>query len=78
MIIPWAVAVRCVIGGTRLRTQRSLLFCQVVGGITCIFFPFGTVLGMLTRIVPPRPAARDAFDRLPAVGVGWDDVMRNE
>lgn len=78
MVIPLTMAACCVIAGTRLRTQRSLLFCQVVAGVTCIFFPVGTVRGVLTLIVLSRPEVRDSFDRLPAVGFNWENMMREE
>lgn len=47
--------------GHRLRAHGSYVFCQVMAAIACVFFPFGTVLGVFTLIVLTRPAVKALF-----------------
>lgn len=56
------LAILTFTAGRRLRQRRSYSFCQTVAAINCIFFPFGTILGVLTLIVLKRPSVREAFD----------------
>ncbi|WP_233214451.1 hypothetical protein [Rhodopirellula bahusiensis] len=52
----------CVaMAGRKLNQRRGHLFCLVVAGMECCFFPFGTVLGVLTILVLTRPTVRQAF-----------------
>lgn len=55
------LATLTIMAGRRLREQRAHSFCMVVAAINCFFFPFGTILGVLTLIVLKRPAVREAF-----------------
>lgn len=50
-----AYAGRCI-----ARRRRHLL-CLVVAGISCMFMPFGTVLGVFTLVVLLRPSVKAAF-----------------
>lgn len=49
------------LAGRRLMQRNGHLYCLVVAGIECCFFPFGTVLGVLTILVLTRPMVRQAF-----------------
>jgi hypothetical protein len=44
----------------RRRTHRT--FCLAVAAVSCLFTPFGTVLGVFTLIVLSREGVRQAFD----------------
>jgi succinate dehydrogenase/fumarate reductase cytochrome b subunit len=45
----------------RLRERRSLRFCQVVAGLSCLSVPIGTLLGAFTFVVLARPSLRARF-----------------
>lgn len=73
-VVTWSVltigaslvlAILTFVAGRRLGQRRSHSFCQTVAAINCIFFPFGTILGVLTLIVLKRPSVREAFDTKP-------------
>lgn len=51
--------------GRFLRRHERYTFCLVVAAIECIFFPFGTVLGVLTIIVLQRVSVKQLFERQP-------------
>jgi hypothetical protein len=38
------------------------MFCLVMASITCMFMPFGTVLGVFTLIVLMRPSVKPLFE----------------
>ena len=40
-----------VAAGRFLKQQRHDMFCLVIAGVTCMFAPFGTVLGVFTIVV---------------------------
>jgi hypothetical protein len=48
--------------GRFLARRKHHLFCLVVAGVECLFFPFGTVLGVFTIIVLMRPSVQQAFE----------------
>jgi hypothetical protein len=37
------------------------VFCLVVAGVSCLFMPFGTILGVLSLIVLNRPSVKLLF-----------------
>lgn len=45
----------------RLRERRSLRFCQVAAGLSCLSLPLGTLLGVFTFVVLARPSVRARF-----------------
>jgi hypothetical protein len=60
-----AFAVCLAVAGRNLQRQRGYTFCLVVGAISCLFVPFGTVLGVFTLVVLLRPSVKSLFG-LPA------------
>jgi hypothetical protein len=48
--------------GLQIRKRRSRIFCMIVAGITCLGFPYGTVLGVFTFIVLARPSVQKLFE----------------
>ncbi|WKZ34675.1 MAG: hypothetical protein QY332_13725 [Anaerolineales bacterium] len=62
ILFGWAFAVSMAIAGYFLGKQQRYMFCMVMAGISCIFTPFGTVLGVFTLIVLLRPAVRELFN----------------
>lgn len=57
----WTMAAAIAVAGRFLSTQRNRMYCLVVAGISTIFAPFGTVLGVFTIVVLMRPSVRDMF-----------------
>ncbi len=61
MLIGWTLAVCIIIAGRCLAKRRRYMFCLVIAAISCIFMPFGTVLGVFTIIVLMRPSVKELF-----------------
>jgi len=61
MLIGWTLAVCIIIAGRCLAKRRRYMFCLVMAAISCIFMPFGTVLGVFTIIVLMRPSVKELF-----------------
>ena len=51
--------------GYFLSRRRHYLFCLVMGGVECLFMPFGTVLGVFTIIVLMREPVKQLFGANP-------------
>ncbi|MGH9868132.1 MAG: hypothetical protein ACREAA_08220 [Candidatus Polarisedimenticolia bacterium] len=47
--------------GRCLARRRRYMFCMVMAALSCVAFPFGTVLGVLTLLVLSRPSVRQRF-----------------
>jgi hypothetical protein len=62
IIIGWTLAVCIIIAGRNLAKRRHYMSCLVIAAISCIFFPFGTVLGVFTIIVLMRPDVKKLFE----------------
>lgn len=45
------------------RRQVRWLFCRRAAALACVFFPFGTVLGLWVRFLLNRPDVKASFDR---------------
>ena len=64
-------AVSLVIAGRALQARRRYTFCLVMACISCMFMPFGTVLGVFTIIVLVRYSVKQMFDgSSPTAGEG--------
>jgi hypothetical protein len=59
--IGWVFAAFVLTAGRFLGKRRHYLFCLVMGGVECIFMPFGTVLGVFTIIVLMRESVKQLF-----------------
>ena len=68
IIAGFTLSTLIVVAGRRLAQHRSHTFCLIIGGIECLFMPFGTVLGVFTIITLLKPEARQLFG-LPEQGV---------
>jgi hypothetical protein len=56
-----AFAICLWLSGRFLAQHRRYLFCLVMAAISCMFSPFGTVLGVFTIVVLMRPSVRELF-----------------
>ncbi len=61
-VVGWTAAILMFLCARRLARRRSHLFCMVVAGLSCLFFPFGTVAGVFTFVVLTRPSVRELFE----------------
>jgi hypothetical protein len=59
----WTLAALIAFAGRSLQTRRRYTYCLVMGGVECIFMPFGTVLGVFTIIVLMRDTVKELFGR---------------
>lgn len=50
----WTMGVLTIYSGRSIARRRRRLFSMVVAGIICLWFPFGTVLGVFTLVVLMR------------------------
>ncbi len=57
----WLFAGFVFAAGRALHKRKRHLFCTVMGGVECLFMPFGTVLGVFTILVLSRPSVRALF-----------------
>lgn len=57
----WTLAMCLIIAGRKLARRKNYMFCLVMAAISCIFMPFGTVLGVFTIIVLMRPSVKELF-----------------
>lgn len=55
-------AVCLAVAGRFLARRSHYTFCLVMAGMACVFFPFGTVLGVFTLIVLVRPSVKAQFE----------------
>jgi hypothetical protein len=61
ILIGWAFAICMAFAGYFLSKKQRYTFCLVMAGISCIFTPFGTVLGVFTIIVLMSPSVKELF-----------------
>jgi len=57
----WTLAVCLIVAGRCLAKRKRYIFCLVIAAISCMFMPFGTVLGIFTIIVLMRPSVKELF-----------------
>ena len=58
----WTLTILLIVAGRFLKRLKRRIFCMVVAGISCLFMPVGTVLGVFTIIVLSRPTVRALFE----------------
>jgi hypothetical protein len=61
ILMCWTTAALMFVAGSRLKKHVGYYYCLVIAAVECIFFPFGTVLGVLTIIVLMRPSIKSLF-----------------
>ena len=61
ILVGWATAALIVVSGRFLAKRKRYTYCLVVAAVSCIFFPFGTALGVLTLVVLLRASVKPMF-----------------
>lgn len=59
----WVYAVCMIVAGRFLARRKRYIFCMVMAGLSCLFIPFGTILGVFTIIVLSRPTVKEVFEQ---------------
>lgn len=62
IVICLAMAVGNFLTARWLSARKNNTFCMVVAGLSCLFFPLGTALGVFTFIVLSRPSVAHLFE----------------
>jgi ABC-type transport system involved in cytochrome c biogenesis permease subunit len=60
-----AYAVAMAVAAQHLASHRHRTFCLVMAGVSCMFVPFGTVLGIFTILVLSKESVRALFEAAP-------------
>lgn len=61
-----SVALLRFFAARRIKERKSRTFCMVIAGLSCLEFPYGTALGVLTFMVLGRKSVIQLFDSKPA------------
>lgn len=63
LLMGWFFAGSLIAAGKFLAKRKNYLFCLVMAGMSCLFIPFGTVLGVFTIVVLIRLPVKKLFDK---------------
>ena len=66
----WTFAVFVLTTGRFLARRKHYMFCLVMGGVECLFMPFGTVLGVFTIIILMKEPVKQLFEQNSPAPVG--------
>lgn len=58
----WALAVFMAVAGNSILKRRRHTLCVIVAGVSCLFMPFGTILGVFTLILLTKPHVKALFE----------------
>lgn len=62
IVAGWTLAGLVFAAGRCIRKRTRYTFCLIVSCVSCMFMPFGTVLGVFDLIVLSRPSVKALFD----------------
>jgi hypothetical protein len=62
VVAGWSIAGMIFYAGRCIRARKKLTLCLIVAGVSCLFMPFGTVLGVASFIVLSRPSIKARFE----------------
>ena len=63
ILLGWIMACLVFMGGRFLARRKNYLYCLIVAGLSCLFVPIGTILGVFTIILLLRPSVKELFNR---------------
>ena len=61
LLIFWTLAALIIVAGRFLARSKHYRFCKVMAGVSCVWLPLGTALGVFTLIVLRRPSVKKLF-----------------
>ncbi|MBI1177162.1 hypothetical protein GC207_06945 [bacterium] len=62
ILVGWTAAIFTAVSGWMIKKRRRRMFSFVMGAVLCIFFPFGTVLGVFTLILLNKESVKALYD----------------
>ncbi|SRR5579864_3009165 len=62
LIMTWVYVVCLVLAGRFIKRRKYYVFCLVVAGLSCMWAPFGTVLGVFTFVILLKPEVKALFE----------------
>ena len=62
IVVSLTLAILKFLVASSIKHRKSRVFCMVVAGITCLGFPYGTALGVMTFIALGRESVVRLFD----------------
>jgi hypothetical protein len=57
----WTLAFLSFLTAKYLKQHKNYMFCNIIAGINCAFFPTGTILGVFTFLVLLREPVKQLF-----------------
>jgi hypothetical protein len=61
VLFGWTMGGLTIYSGRCIHKRRRRMFSMIVAGITCLWIPFGTTLGVFTIIVLARPSVQRLY-----------------
>jgi hypothetical protein len=61
LLLGLGLAICLVLAGRALLERKHYTFCLVMACVSCMFMPFGTVLGVFSLLVLLRPSVKELF-----------------
>lgn len=65
LLLGWTTGALVIVSGRSIKRRRRRVFSLIVAGLSCLFFPFGTALGVFTFIVLLRPSVERLYRAVP-------------
>ena len=62
IVAGWLFALCIFYGGRCIARRSKYRYCLFAAGLSCLFMPIGTVLGVFTIIVLVRPSVKELFE----------------
>ena len=63
ILLGWAFAIAAAISGYFLSKRRNYTYCLIIAGISCIFMPIGTILGVFTLVELQKDDVKEEFNQ---------------
>jgi len=63
MALGWTFTIFVITAGRSLAKRKRHTLCVIIGAISCIFFPLGTILGVFTLIIITKPEVKELFTK---------------
>ncbi|MBN2119472.1 MAG: hypothetical protein JW734_00265 [Candidatus Omnitrophica bacterium] len=61
ILVGWCFALSLILAGRFLIRRKNYLFCMIVAGVSCLFVPIGTILGIFTLINLSKESVKELF-----------------